>query len=173
MTQHSHNATNESVGLYISTVVFFFFFNFYCLLFGRDGCLLLVKLLSRRDEPGLFSGYGAGSCPSGAFPRYPTHTLGWEGFSSCCSWALEHRLSSCGARAYFLCDMWNLPRSGTELVPPSLAGRISATGLLGKPHPLRLNSRGSEASFQHSQPICTLDKNLEGRASVVVQWLRL
>ena len=28
MTQHSHNATNESVGLYISTVVFFFFLIF-------------------------------------------------------------------------------------------------------------------------------------------------
>ena len=31
------------------------------------------------------------------------------GFSSCGSWALECRLSSCGTQAYLLRDMWDLP----------------------------------------------------------------
>ena len=38
-------------------------------------------------------------------------------FSGCGSWAQEHRLSSCGAWAYLLLGMWNLPGSGIE---PSL-----------------------------------------------------
>ena len=33
------------------------------------------------------------------------------GFSSCGSWALERRLSSCGTRAYLLRSMWDLPES--------------------------------------------------------------
>ena len=34
------------------------------------------------------------------------------GFSSCDSQALEHRLSSCGARAELLLHMWGLPGAG-------------------------------------------------------------
>ena len=30
--------------------------------------------------------------------------------------------SSCGARAYLLCGIWNLPKPGTEPVSPALAG---------------------------------------------------
>ena len=45
------------------------------------------------------------------------------GFCSCSSQALEHRLNNCGTRASFLRGMWNLSRSGTEPVPPALAGR--------------------------------------------------
>ena len=56
------------------------------------------------------------------------------GFSSCGSWALEHRLSSCGARASPLRGMWDLPRPGLEPVSPALAGRFSTTAPLGKPH---------------------------------------
>ena len=41
------------------------------------------------------------------------------GFSSCGSWALEHRLSSCGAMAQLLCSMWGLP--GPRIKPVSLA----------------------------------------------------
>ena len=44
-----------------------------------------------------------------------------HGLSSCGSWALERRLSSCGARALLLCGMWDLPRPGLE---PSPAPRI-------------------------------------------------
>ena len=44
------------------------------------------------------------------------------GFSSCGSRALECRLSSCGARAYLLRGMWDLPGPGLEPVSPVLAG---------------------------------------------------
>ena len=40
--------------------------------------------------------------------------LGCEGFSSCGSWAPEHRLNSCDAAASLLCGMWDLAGSGTE-----------------------------------------------------------
>ena len=33
-----------------------------------------------------------------------------------CSLAPEHRLNRCGAWAYLLCSVWDLPRPGTELV---------------------------------------------------------
>ena len=41
-------------------------------------------------------------------------------------------LSSCGARAYLLLGMWDLPRPGMEPVPPSLAGRFLITAPPGK-----------------------------------------
>ena len=44
-----------------------------------------------------------------------------------------HRLSSCGARAYLLCGMWDLPRPGLEPVSPALAGRFLTTVPPGKP----------------------------------------
>ena len=46
------------------------------------------------------------------------------GFGNCSSWALEHRLSCCGSRASWLCDMWGLPRSGLRA---ALAGRFLTT----------------------------------------------
>ena len=54
------------------------------------------------------------------------------GFSSCGSRALEHRLSSCGARAQLLCGMWYLPEPGLEPVSPALAGRFLTTAPPGK-----------------------------------------
>ena len=54
------------------------------------------------------------------------------GFSSCGSQALEHRLSSCGARAWLLHGMWDLPRPGLEPCPPALAGRFLTTLPSGK-----------------------------------------
>ena len=55
------------------------------------------------------------------------------GFSSCGSGALECRLSSCGAWAYLLGGMWNLPRPGLEPMSPELAGRFLTTAPSGKP----------------------------------------
>ena len=47
------------------------------------------------------------------------------GLCPCCSYAsLEHRLSSCGARAQLLHGMWDLPRSGIEPVSPALADSL-------------------------------------------------
>ena len=43
-----------------------------------------------------------------------------------------HGLSTCGAWAQPLCDMWNLPRSGIEPMSPALAGRFFTTEPSGK-----------------------------------------
>ena len=40
--------------------------------------------------------------------------------------------SSCGTRAYLLCDMWDLPGPGLEPVSPALAGRSLTTVSPGK-----------------------------------------
>ena len=47
-------------------------------------------------------------------------SLGHTGFSSCSSWALEHRLNSCGAGAQFFRGMWDPPALGVEPVSPVL-----------------------------------------------------
>ena len=55
------------------------------------------------------------------------------GLSSCGSWALERRLSSCGTRAWLLSGMWDLPGPGIEPVSPALAGGFLTTVPPGKP----------------------------------------
>jgi len=55
------------------------------------------------------------------------------GSRSCGSWALEHRLSSCGTQAELPWDIRDLPRSGIEAVSPALAGGFSISGPPGKP----------------------------------------
>ena len=55
------------------------------------------------------------------------------GFRSCGSRAPEHRISNCGARAYLLRDMWDLPGPGLEPVSPASAGGFSTTAPPGKP----------------------------------------
>ena len=60
-------------------------------------------------------------------------------FSSCSSWALEHRLNSCGAQAQVLLSMYGLPGPGIKPVSPVLAGRFFTTEPPGKPHPFILN----------------------------------
>ena len=56
-----------------------------------------------------------------------------HGLSTCGSWALEHRLSLCGAQALLLSGMWDLPGSGLEPVSPALAGGFLTTVSPGKP----------------------------------------
>ena len=41
-------------------------------------------------------------------------------------------LSSCGAQAYLLCGMWDLPGPGLEPVSPALAGGFLITAPPGK-----------------------------------------
>ena len=53
------------------------------------------------------------------------------------------RLSNCGARAYLLHGMWDLPRPGLEPVCPALAGRFSTTAPPGKPSYSLLNKVSS------------------------------
>ena len=47
-----------------------------------------------------------------------------RGFSSCGSWALEHKLNSCGICAQLLLGIWDLPGPGIEPGSPALVGRI-------------------------------------------------
>ena len=54
------------------------------------------------------------------------------GLSSCDVWALERKLSSCGARAYLLRGMWDLSGPGLEPVSPALAGGFLTTVPPGK-----------------------------------------
>ena len=62
------------------------------------------------------------------------------GFSCCGARALgsrasavvAHRLSSCGARAYLLRGMWDLPGPGLKPMSPALAGVFSTTAPPGK-----------------------------------------
>ena len=56
-----------------------------------------------------------------------------HGLSSCGSWALEHRLS-CGAQAWLLCSMLDLPGPGIEPMSPALTGRFFTTEPSGKPY---------------------------------------
>ena len=53
--------------------------------------------------------------------------LGCLGFSSCSSRVLEQSLRTCGAQAWLLHGMWNLPRSGIEPVSPALACEFFTT----------------------------------------------
>ena len=55
-----------------------------------------------------------------------------RGLHSCGLWALEHRLSSCGAQAYLLRGMWDLPGPGLEPGSPALAGGFLTTVPPGK-----------------------------------------
>ena len=55
-----------------------------------------------------------------------------HGLRSCDLRALEHRLSSCGARAYLLRGMWDLPGPGVEPVSPALASGFLTTVPPGK-----------------------------------------
>ena len=56
----------------------------------------------------------------------------YAGFSSCGLWALERRLSSCGARALLLRGTWALPEPGFESMSPALPGRFLTTAPPGK-----------------------------------------
>ena len=72
------------------------------------------------------------------------HLLLWStgsrrtGFRSCGSRALERSLSSCGAQAQLLHDMWDLPGPGLEPMSPAWAGRFSTTAPPRKPQSISL-----------------------------------
>ena len=55
------------------------------------------------------------------------HGLQVHEYSSCSSQTLEHRLSNCGAEAYLLQGMWDLPGPGDEPRSPELAGGLPTT----------------------------------------------
>ena len=110
------------------------------------GSFLLPRLFSSCGEQALLSSWEGwaslvalehglqGAWASGA---------GTLKLNSCGSWALEHGLSSCGARG-----MWDLPRPGIEPVSPALAAGFSTTVPPGNSPPFpnsnqRANQRAS------------------------------
>ena len=119
-------------------VISFFIINLF--IFGCIGSLLLRTsfLQLRRVGASLCCGAQVSHCSG--FSCYGAQSLGVRasvvvarGLSSCGSRALEHRFSSCGARAQVLRGMWDLSRPGLEPVSPALAGRFLTTAPPGKP----------------------------------------
>ena len=47
-----------------------------------------------------------------------------HGLSNYDSWALQHRLNSCGTRGQLLCGMWDPPGPGIKPVSPALVGEL-------------------------------------------------
>ena len=67
----------------------------------------------------------------------------------CGSWALEHRLNSCGTRAYLLRGMWDLPGSGVKPMSPALAGRSFTAEPPQKPCILETLSQSLQNHYNH------------------------
>ena len=108
-------------------------------IFGCVGSSLLrVGFLQLwRAETTLHCGVQASYCGGFSFCR--ALALGtWASvvaacrLNSCGSWALQHRLSSCGTLAQLLRCMWDLPRPGPEPVSCALAGGVLTTESPGK-----------------------------------------
>ena len=86
-------------------------------IFGCAGSSLLHGLFSRAG-PALQLRYVGFSC--GAL------VLGSMVLSRCCgSWALEHWLTSWGAWACLLCNMWDPPRPGIKPIVSCIGRQIS------------------------------------------------
>ena len=125
----------------LNSLFIFCFFNkfIYLFIFGCVGSLLLHVgfLYLRRVGTTLRCGARASHC-SGFF-YCGARALGtWTSvfvacrLSSCGSWALELRLSSCRAQAQLLLGMWDLPRPGVEPMSLEFAGRFLTIAPPGK-----------------------------------------
>ena len=111
----------------------------YLFIFGCVGSLLLRTgfLQLRRAGATLCCGARASHC--NGFSCCGAWALGAQAsvvvahsLSSCSLRALEHRLSSWGARAQLLHGMWDLPGPGTEPASPALSGGFLTTAPPGK-----------------------------------------
>ena len=103
-----------------STVADFFIIilkNLLLLFFGCVGSLLLCAgSLYLQRAGALLCGVWASHCHGFSCCGARASVVVACGLSSCGLWALERRLSSCGARAQLLHSMWNLPGSGLEQI---------------------------------------------------------
>ena len=115
VTEHQH--THKFVAEVTFVLIFYLFI--YLLILAALGPHCCLRAFSRCGKQGPLS-----SCGS-----RPSHC---GGFSCYVAWSLEHRLGSCGSRAWLPSGMWDLPRAGTQPVSPTLAGRFLITGPLGK-----------------------------------------
>ena len=82
---------------HIHTAIFILYL-FYFLIFGCAGSLLLHRLSSGCGEWRFLSRCGVQASHCSGF-SCGAQAPGHAGFGSCSSWALEHRLNNCGARA--------------------------------------------------------------------------
>ena len=103
-------------------IILFTYYFWLCWVFIAGWGFSLVAM-SRGHS--LVCGVQASHCGGSSCCR--ARALGLMGFRSCCSWPLEHRLSSCGTLAWLLLSMWDLPESKVKLVSPELAGRFFTT----------------------------------------------
>ena len=109
------------------------FFKKFYFFFGCAVSSLMCKLFS---SCGVQSFHCDGFSYCGGFSSVELRLWGvWayvvaRGLSSCSSWALEHRLSSCGKWTYLFLDIWDLSESGMS---PALVGRFFTTEPPGKP----------------------------------------
>ena len=109
---------------------------FLCICFWLDWVCIASKAFLSLWRAGLLCCCSARA--SHGFSCCRTRALGCTGFSSYSSWALEHRLSSCGTQAQLLLGMWDLPGSGIEPMSPVLAGGFFTTEPPRKPLDLYL-----------------------------------
>ena len=94
-------------------------------IFGCAGSSLLCRLFSSCGKQGLLSSCGVQASHCSGFSCCGARAPGHLGFISFSTWALDHRLSSCGTQAQLFCCMWDLPGSGIEPVSPFLTiGRL-------------------------------------------------
>ena len=119
---------------------YFLKFIFYLFIFGYIVSLLLRASFLQLQQVGATLCCGGQASHCGCFSCCGARAVGTRasvvvkrGLSSCGSWALECRLSSCGAQAQLLHSMWDLPGPGLEPMSPALAGGFLTTAPPGKP----------------------------------------
>ena len=83
------------------------YFSCYFFIFGCTGSLALVAASGGCSSCGTWASHCSG------FSACEAQALGRTGFS-CDLWALQHRVSSCGAWAELPHGKWNLPGPGTD-----------------------------------------------------------
>ena len=89
--------------------------------------------------------------------------------SSCGSWAVEHRLGSCDARAQLLHGMWDPPGPGLEPMSPALAGGLSTTAPPGKPDPILFRKLNKVISLEEVEIFIKELPHKKHQAQVVSQ----
>ena len=93
------------------------------------------------------------SCCGARASRTRASVVVARGLSSCGSQALERRLSSCGAWAYLLRGMWDLPGPGLKPVSLALAGGFLTTAPSGKSPVWTFDLENSKINLCHYKPI--------------------
>ena len=113
------------------------FYNFIdWLIFWLCWVFVAAQMFSSHGKWGLLSSWAVVASPVAKCQLLgPGATIGAaHRLNTCNFWSPEHRLSSCDARAYLLCSMWDPPRSGIEPVSPPLAHGFFTNEPPGKPH---------------------------------------